>query len=334
MPAAKTEITEIVTGLAMFGMRDVETALAAPPDRFVNVTTEVWSRLQALHRADEHRREFAAAWANGVAFLDADEGLRRRPPLRVEWRGPSRPPGDDTVPADLRIDHVFLVSCKYLSSVLANAAPARLFDHGLSERLAPATDWYTEVAPEAHQDLFDEVRRDVVGGTALPSRVADLTPEHRAVLKEGLRSGLSAEASTAYGSLAVAVGEASAARWRAQLGGRRAQERMLWRLLRMAGSPYFVLGSTRQESLRLRVMTPWDWRQAFELRRFDVWGGQAGQPRVEWRAVVRPRGGGEDRHVDGHVEVRWSHGRFGAPPEAKVYLDTPHPEVPGYVRLR
>jgi hypothetical protein len=39
---------------------------------------------------------------------------------------------------------------------------------------------------------------------------------------------------------------------------------------------------------------------------------------------------GVDRTVEGHVELRWSHGRFGGPPEAKVYLDTPHHEVPGY----
>jgi hypothetical protein len=34
--------------------------------------------------------------------------------------------------------------------------------------------------------------------------------------------------------------------------------------------------------------------------------------------------------VEGHVEVRWSHGRFLGSPEAKVYLDTPHVHVPGY----
>jgi hypothetical protein len=34
--------------------------------------------------------------------------------------------------------------------------------------------------------------------------------------------------------------------------------------------------------------------------------------------------------VEGHVEIRWSHGRFASPPEAKVYLDTPHHQVPGY----
>ncbi len=35
----------------------------------------------------------------------------------------------------------------------------------------------------------------------------------------------------------------------------------------------------------------------------------------------------------GHVEVRWSHGRFRGAPEAKVYLDTPHADVPGYSPL-
>ena len=39
------------------------------------------------------------------------------------------------------------------------------------------------------------------------------------------------------------------------------------------------------------------------------------------------------RSVQGHVEVRWSHGRFAQPPEAKVYLDTPTDELPGYFPL-
>jgi hypothetical protein len=51
---------------------------------------------------------------------------------------------------------------------------------------------------------------------------------------------------------------------------------------------------------------------------------------VAWRAVVRHRASGRTADVDGHVEVRWSHGRFSGAPEAKVYLDTPHERVPGY----
>jgi len=58
----------------------------------------------------------------------ADDGLRGRPPRIVEWKGAHRDPAAEAVPADLRIDHVYLVSCKYLSKVLANAAPSRLFE--------------------------------------------------------------------------------------------------------------------------------------------------------------------------------------------------------------
>ena len=35
-------------------------------------------------------------------------------------------------------------------------------------------------------------------------------------------------------------------------------------------------------------------------------------------------------HGRGHVEVRWSHGRFRGAPEAKVYLDTQPTDVPGF----
>jgi hypothetical protein len=108
---------------------------------------------------------------------------------------------------------------------------------------------------------------------------------------------------------------------------------MLWRLLRIGSAPYFVLGSSPGGPLRLRIATPWDWRQEFRLTEFDVAAEAAGQPRVGWRALVRQRHTGLQRLVTGHVEIRWSHGRFAGPPEAKVYLDSPHAEVPGYIRL-
>src|SRR3546814_9280319 len=115
----------------------------------------------------------------------------------------------------------------------------------------------------------------------------------------------------------MAVGAESSARWKRTLAKKSEAEAVLWRLLRIGSAPYFVLGASRERTLRLRVMTPWDWRQAFELKRFDVWGDDAGQPQVRWQARVRGRAEGEEHVVDGHVQVRWSHGRFGNPPEAK-----------------
>jgi hypothetical protein len=252
----------------------------------------------------------------------------------VEWKGPTQAPGDEVVPADLRVDHVWLVSCKYLSKVLANAAPGRLFDRGLAGGpTRTAGDWYAEVAPVAYQDLFAQVRLELGTRASLPPHAADLTPTHRAELRAYLDAGWSAEAQAAYGALALAVGQASAERWRPTLARKGDAEAVLWRLLRIGSAPYFVLGAQRDRTLRLRIMTPWDWRQAHELKRFDVWGDDAGQPQVRWQARVRDRASGEERTVEGHVEIRWSHGRFGKPPEAKVYLDTPHHQVPGYVPL-
>ena len=332
MPSAKTEITEIVTGLAIAGATEVGTGLRERP--VANVSDAVWDRLSGLHRAGEHRQEFAAAWANGRAFLAAADGLRGRPPRLVEWKGPTQAPGDEVVPADLRVDHVWLVSCKYLSRVLANAAPARLFDRALAGGPAQvAGDWYAEVAPDAYQALYAQVRLELGARAALPPHATDLTPGHRAELRAYLDAGWSPEAQAAYRALAVAVGKASADRWRRSIAKRPQAEALLWRLLRIGSAPYFVLGAQRDRTLRLRVMTPWDWRQSHELKRFDVWGDDAGQPQVRWQAVVRRRVTGEEDTVDGHVEVRWSHGRFGKPPEAKAYLDTPHHRVPGYVPL-
>lgn len=105
---------------------------------------------------------------------------------------------------------------------------------------------------------------------------------------------------------------------------------MLWRLLRLETSPYFVLGSTKSgDAVRYRVATPWDWRQAFRLRSFAVRPVVAGQPLVAWRADVDDLAAGTRRAVGGEVEVRWSHGRFSAV-EAKLHLTTPPSDVPGY----
>ncbi len=333
MPSAKTEITEVVTGLAITGAASLDQALDARP--VANVSDAVWERIAGLRRAGQHRQEFLAAWDNGRAFLAAADGLRGQPPRLVEWKGPTQAPGDEVVPADLRVDHVWLISCKYLSKVLANAQPARLFDRALAGGPAQsAGDWYAESAPDAYQELYRQVRLELGARSALPPHASDLTPAHRAELRAYLDGGWSAEAQAAYGQLGLQVGKASAERWRRALAKRADAEAVLWRLLRIGSAPYFVLGAQRDRTLRLRVMTPWDWRQAHRLERFDVWGDDAGQPQVRWQARVRDRADGEERAVEGHVEVRWSHGRFGKPPEAKVYLDTPHHRVPGYVPLR
>src|SRR5215471_20737540 len=293
MPADRTEVTEVVTGLATFGAPDLATALADPPAAFGGVGEARWDRLRALARDGRYRAEFAAAWGNGSCFLAARDGLR----------------GAEPIPADLRIDHVYLVSCKYNSRIQLNASPWSIFDPGV----AAGGDWYGEVAPEPLAALYDTVCFETGLAPALPARPSALAPPQRRQLAAALGRGpwTSAAAGEAYAALSAAVAEASALRWRAALrASERRREATLWRFLRGAAASYFVLGSDGDRMVRLRVGSPWDWRQSFRLRRFEVEVVPSRQPVVGWAATVD--------------------GRSAAPPEAKVYLDTPHHEVPGY----
>jgi hypothetical protein len=213
-----------------------------------------------------------------------------------------------------------------------NASPWHLFERGLSERRTERADWFAEIAPEALQELYDAARSSI-DPDGLPVPVEALDREQRAVLKSRLPRGRSwpDAAAPVYAEFAHAVAHRSAERWRATLRTAAQREEMLWRLLRLQAAPYFVLGAAGDGTpLRFRVETPWDFRNAYELRSFDVWGDSVGQPVVRWRADATRRDDGTERIVEGHVEVRWSHGKFGGAPEAKVYLDTPHHRVAGY----
>jgi hypothetical protein len=327
----RTTITEVVTGLGMLGYDDVGGALAARPAAMMNTTEPAFDALQRAWKEHRHPDVFTAALANGRAFLRARDALRGRVPVAIEWKGAHRAPGDEVVPADLRVDHVYLVSCKYLSRIVVNASPQHLFVRCLAggQGRRGGGDWFQEVAPAEHAALYGAVRAAL--DPSLPPTAAELGTAQRRALAAFLRDGWPDGAEAAYRELVARTARESAQRWRASMPP--AAELMLWRLLRIGSAPYFVLGSSPRDFVRLRIATPWDWRRAFELRSFDVEPRAGGQPVVEWRASVRERRHGTEHHVHGHVEIRWSHGRFSGPPEAKVYLDTPHDAVPGYFPL-
>ncbi|MBK5224205.1 MAG: hypothetical protein JJE52_15295 [Acidimicrobiia bacterium] len=333
MAGSLTEVTELATALGMLD-RPLERAMRGRrPSELRFVSDNVWRALRSAWDDERYGDSFRTAFANGRAFGRADDGLRGRPPRLVEWRGPHRPPGDDTIPADLRIDHVYLVSCKYLSKVLLNPGPSRLFERLLQGEGRSAENWFAVTAPDAFQELYD-VAVECSGVAGLPSLVGALDRPQQLQLKAALAARTMPEPlRQPWAALCRQVADGSAARWAAALVQPRDQLRLLWKMLRITSATYFVLGADRGSHLRLRVVSAWDWMQTYELRSFSVAPRAAGQPEVGWLAVVRPRSGAPDLHVAGHVEIRWSHGRFVGVPESKVYLDTPYSEVPGYEPL-
>lgn len=332
MPASLTELTEITTALGMLAPT-LDSAVADRPPQLLNVSDEAWSRLCEMHGDARHVKAFRTAFENGQSFLTAVDGLRSRAPLRVEWKGPHRPPGDDVIPADLRIDHVFLVSCKYLSNILTNPGPQRLFEKLLVGEERSAVNWFHATAPIEFQDLY-VAARSYSRLSGLPASPGELTRAQQEALRLELSDRTWPEPlRDPWGRVCVAVGTESARRWRAAMPTQRDQLRLLWRLLRITTAAYFVLGAAGSLHLRLRIDSAWDWMQSYELRAFEVSPKMAGQPEVKWRATVRRRSDKSETSIDGHIEIRWSHGRFLGSPESKVYLDTPHTFVPGYNAL-
>jgi hypothetical protein len=328
----RTVVTELATALGMLGHSSLDEVLAYRPPS-LRVDAPVWDRLFRLHRTGAHAQAFETAFLNGRAFLAARDGLRGRRPQIVEWTGGRRLVGDEVAPIDLRIDHVYLVSCKYLSGNIANTSPGRLFD-GLLTSAGDWSrdDWYATTAPAEYTELYTACRR-ATASEDLPERPDELTTAQRRALGRALRGSYPEEVRARYARLCRTVSDASARRWQQRLTATRAGERMTWRLLRIGSAPYFVLGAHRTRPLRVRVASPWDWRQHFRFVRLDVAAGSAGQPQVDWAVRYRAVGDATIRSVHGRAEIRWSHGRFAQPPEAKIYLDTPIDEVPGYFEL-
>ena len=336
MPDDRTTITELATALGITGHGTLTDAVAERPGA-LDVGTATWERLERILGTGHHDRLARWAFANGEFFAVDPSGLDGRTPRLIEWSGDRRIPGDQAVPADLLIDRVYMISCKYLSQILHNTAPARVFD----DILAPSPqarhpDWFAEVASRQHLALYRGALK-LLDLEDMPDTPGWLDSTQRERLRAAFRThgsrGMPGELRKPYDALIDAVSTASAERWQEALREPAQQERVLWRLLRIYSSTYYILGIDRRRTMRLRVMTPWEWRQAFEFRSLRVAPDGRGQPRVNWTARYRERPGGERGEVRGHVEIRWSHRPFCGPPEAKIYLDTHHDEVPGYVPL-
>ena len=80
MPTARTEITEIVTGMATMGFPDVARALEVRPRNFLNVDDTHYADLSTWFGSGQYDAEFTRAWENGVAFATAAVGRVERQP--------------------------------------------------------------------------------------------------------------------------------------------------------------------------------------------------------------------------------------------------------------
>ena len=340
MASDRTRLTELATAVGLV-YRPAEVALADLGDLDVpGLDPDIWrpAVLPAVAVGSNRRDLLLRALDNGRAFRETV--LRGRLPDRVEWLGGSRSVWSSDIPRDLTVDGVWFIQAKYDSTCVLNTSPAAMFDHLLAEEPTMVREsWFSAVAPRELQRYYDAVRASVDGGdldVPLPSDVRDLGPEGKATVKAAMRSAPRGDPpppeSRAYAELTEAVSEATARRWQRNLASTSAPQRtqMLFRMLRIAGGPYWLLGTKGSSPVRLAVCDTRTWRERFMLAKFTIGDGHAGQPQVDWRAEILDRGSRERRIVEGFCEIRWSHGKLQGMPECKVQVRTPLADLPGY----
>lgn len=352
MASAKTKLTELGTAVGLVDDPGAPFPEALEHLKIPGIAEEVWRPvvLGAAAGTGNGRDLLLRAVANGRAFRQTV--LDGRPASHVEWSGSHRSTWVSDIPRDLTVDDVYFIQAKYDSRCVLNTSPANLVDELLAEDDSSTRgSWYEEVALNELAAYYAHVRRrmpeqrgnllaagaDATGDVGLPEDVRDLDRTRRQALRTFLGSAPADPATdAAYAELCAAVSSETARRWQRRLRNaspaRRTQ--MLFRMLRIAGGPYWLLGTKGSRPVQLSVIDTRTWREHFELRRFDVSAGRAGQPQVQWRAVVRDVRTDEQTPIEGHCEIRWSHGKFSGNPECKVQVTTPLDEIAGYEPLR
>ena len=336
MATDKTRLTELATavglvwepsdawpqGLEQLDVPGLDPAVWQPA---VLPATEVGSRQRDL---------LLRALENGRAFRDQVLGGRR--PQQVEWLGAAHSVWTSDIPRDLTVDGVWFIQAKYDSTCVLNTSPGSLVDDLLVDHTREARhSWYEEVALDQLQAFYDEIRTGEPDAE-LPADVRDLDRVGKAALKTRMRARAATEGEAArYAELCRAVSIETTLRWRHHLEGATVPQRtqMLFRMLRISGGPYWLLGTKGHEPIRLQVVDTRTWRERFELKRFRVLDAHAGQPQVDWRAEITDRASRDRRVVEGFCEIRWSHGKLQGNPECKVQVTTPLEEIPGYTPM-
>ena len=327
---ATTLVSELATALGTI-RKTLPEALAYKPTELLDVPDAAWTALTDLHTTRKHSELFAMSFANGRAFAESPLALRHRQPQVVEWCGPRKLAGEHAIPADLRVDDVYLISCKYNSRHLLNSSPAKLFEHRLREtRRSPS--WYEEVALDQYQAYFNAVRTHF-GLHDLPDDVRVLSDDHRATIARSLPTYLPSDLAEMQTAFSHAVADESASRWNTSLDTKKKRSDFAMSLLRIPQAVYFLLGQKGTTAQRFKVLSRWDWALRYEIVDFVISASAAMQPTVQWKLGVLDRQSNVNYSATGHVEIRWSHGRFNGVPEAKVVLDSDLHETPGYLSL-
>ena len=340
MVAKKTIITELSTALGIIAPNREEQLLTSstPPTNLKGVKPSQWSKLTEYWQTKAESKLFQRSFMHGRYFSNYLRKSQVVTNAEISWAGPKRTT-PDSPPADLIIDIIgskIYISCKNDSKVNRNPSPMSLFKTALRNSPVHRRNWYSEIAPREYSCLL-QAATSHLGLKDFPDDPDELTKCQGETLKSLMKRKWPKAIEDSVSKFVEAVSEKSASSLNGVIQAPEEKLDFGLRLLRIIDIEYFILGTQKNEDVRVRVMTRSEFNKKFSITGLSVTSAHKGQPQVDWEIHVASRSSGKLppvlSHVKGHFEIRWSHGKFNGAPESKVYLETPHPSVPGYERI-
>lgn len=328
MADIKTTATELSVALGIGGLNfDINDLL-----EIKNVTSADANAVMTWLNANTDNNKLGIALRNVGLHIRSYHSKSGSISSSIEWSGGKTLTTGVAAAKDI-VEHYGPVSLSYSvkadSNIIYNSSPGRLaaLTSGNPIHGSRFPNWFNVIAPAEYQALY--VLCDGPVQTGYATVAAWDSGRKNAALKRGFREYASNKIQTnqlaqaAYQSLCNAVSTNTANLFQANLqavilNNPNALKTIFWEFFRLNSTAYILCGLEHGKGFATKVLDKNTWNKQFKVTSIKAIPNQAGQPEVILDF------GFQDSKKDTYqyqlkLEIRWSHGKFGGNPEAKVY---------------
>lgn len=341
MPTPKTECTELSVGFGLLGLDPLETS--------VERIASYWAGTLSPKKFGEFKVEFTQEESYYRRFYAIGLNLRRSHKLfkttsmtSVRWEGPQQQARSVSMAKDLIFANT-PVSVKDESNIVLNPSPHILFISIPSGTPHPtkSENWYLTVAPDAYQSLYSFARQLCV--LDLPDSIEKyhkvIRKPQRKRFQAAIKSLATADAvafKNQYVSFCHEVAQKSAdfftrtlSQWLSGSLKNSVSENIIRNFFRLSDSEYVLCGLDGKVDFGVILPDITTWKRNWGLKQVIAQPGLSReQSVVNFEVVVEDKGKRKEYSLPFHAQVRWSRGKFGGNPEAKLYKDFVWTDVP------
>jgi len=345
MATEKTEGSELSLAFGILGAKN-------PTKFWSEDIAQMFKGSLSVEKYERYKKEFKNFLNADIygKLLNAGMRLRRKYPLfnnvnTLIWYGPEKQAKTSSLAQDLLVANT-PISIKAESNVLSNLSPKNIFQN-IPQGKVPSErsdNWYLVTDPDGLQNLYDTVRQvRLYRLPQFPPAVEDFERnaqrKHRSELQSEIKK-LSSEEKEAFDKQYLTMCS-NVSRVSAELFNQSFQdamgtpsrnavlEHLVRHLFRMDSVEYISVGIEGNKVFAVRVPSITQWKKEWQI--LDILAKPdllRKQSRVIITARFRNKISKDTHSAQFHVEIRWSHKKFGGAPEAKLYKDFKWAEIP------